>query len=437
MNVPDLKVVVLSDGRISDLDDVAIRALDLTYVGVGETSDNAGIVAFSIREPEEGKGRRETFLLVHNEDKKPLAATLTLSYNDSPLSVEEIEVPAGENRELVFALPELGKGVLRAELDHEDDFDVDNRAWLAVRPKTFIKILLVAEGDSASTYFLKRVFLLDPRVELSVVAPKDFVPKADYDLSVFDGFAPAELPAGSLLFINALPPIDGLAADGVIEKPAVTSKDSGHPLMRFLSPEAVGIQKAIKMVLPPGARSLLSTTGGPLLADVSTGGQRIVVIGFDLSESDWTLHLSFPLFIQNLLAWAPRAGSEEETSVPAGRPLTIMPVLDIDHAAITLPDGTERSLPLDPIRPAYFGDTKRAGTYIVKRGEDSVSYTVNLLDRLESSIIPASALTVGRAEIQAERGRVKQNREFWRSLIVLALVILSFEWWIYSRRAWF
>jgi len=436
LSVPDLRVIVVSDGNIADLDEMSARALELSFVQVGESTNNAGIAAFSIRDPLEGVGERQSFVLVHNEHDEPLNATLTLYLDESTLAVEEVQVPPGESREIVFSHADLGSGVLRAELDHEDDLAVDNTAWLALRPTALVKVLIVAEAESTGAYFLRRVFSLDPRVELSTIDAANYAATDEYDLTIFDNCAPEALAPGTLVFINTIPPLPGIRSDGTIENPPILAKDPDHPMMRFLNPENIGISKALKLTLPDGSRTLISTRGGPLMADVSRGGQQILVIAFDIGESNWPLRLSFPLFVQNLLAWVPRAAMAQEMSVPAGRPLTIMPTPDREYATVTLPDGSTGRVQLDPLRPVFFGGTEAAGSYVVGYGDISEQYAVNLLDKDESAITPAGALTIGRAKIEAERGRIKQTRELWRWFVMLAIVVLAVEWWIYSRRAW-
>ncbi len=457
LSVPDLRLVIITDGNIVDLDEIRTRAFELTVaqtgeesgeeeidtrafelnvVSVGETSDNAGIAAFSVREPLEGQADRQCFVLVHNEHTEPLETTMTLYFDDTMLTVEELRVPPRDDQEVLFALPDLGSGVLRAELDHEDALDVDNVAWLVLRPTPAVNVLVVAEPDSTGAFFLKRVLSLDPRVDLSAISPENYTVTDEYDLTIFDNFAPERLPTGTLLFFNSIPQLDGLKATGTIDNPPVLAKDSAHPMMRFLSPENVGIRKAVKLELPRGSRTLLSTAGGPLIADVSRGGQQILVVAFDIADSNWPLRLSFPLFMQNLLAWVPRSAMARETSVAAGQPLTIMPVPDIDTASVTGPDGAAHSVQLDPLRPTFFGDTEQTGEYVVNKGETTDRFAVNLLDRTESAVTPAETVSIGRAEVETVRGRVKQNKELWRWLVVTALCILMAEWWIYSRRAW-
>ncbi len=436
VTVPDLRMVVLSDGKIGDLHEVGSRAFNVSFLQVGETSDNAGIVAFSVRDPLEGRGERQCLVRVHNDAEEPLETTLSLYLEDQSLAVEEVRVGARETTELLFAIPRLEAGLLRAELDVEDALDVDNRAWLTLRPPATVRVLLVTDVGSTGGFFLKRAFGLDPRVELSEATPATYAPSENFDVYVFDGFAPEVLPPGTLVFFNVLPPLEGLSADGELEAPPILATDSEHPMMRLLNPGSVTVARARKLVLPEGARTLISTRGGALVADVSRGGRQILVVAFDLADSNWPLRLSFPLFIQNLVAWAPKSALSTEATVATGRPLALMPAPDADTATVTRPDGSVASVALDPARPVYYGDTGDAGVYTVRRGAAEERFAVNLLELNESAVTPADSLSIGRSHVAAERGKVRQNRELWRMLVAAALLVLAVEWWIYSRRAW-
>lgn len=456
LTVADLHAVIISDGNISDLGDIGPRVFgqtrqvadqstearsrgyDLSFLQVGENAENVGIVTFSEREPLLGEtGDRQALVTLHNSGSTPQAVTVTLSFNGEPLAVEGIEIAPGQTQEVVFAHGDLGEGILQALLDSDDALEVDDSAWLSLRAATKLRVLLVADPNATGTYFLQRVLTPDPRVELSTVDPANFTDTAGYDLAVFYNHAPETLPQGTLLFINALPPIEGLAAQGTIETPPVVATDAKHPLMRFnLNPGNVGIRSAVRAQLPEGARAVVSTTGAALIADLSRGGQQIAWIGFDLAESDWPLNLSFPLFFQNVLAWAPRSALANESSVDAGRPLTLIAEPEVALAVVARPDGGTDRVPLDPLRPVFYSNTQKTGVYDVQFGARTEQFAVNLADLTESSIKPTDSLAIGRGQFEAQRGNVRQNRELWRLLIAVALVVLAFEWWVFSRRAW-
>ena len=433
----NLRLVLLSDGNLADVAEVGQRAGNVTYVKVGETASNAGIVEFSVRNRDDGSGEQETFVLVHNASTEPLDTTVTVSFNDSPLTVEAVEAPPGESREVILAHADLGTGILRAELDHADALAVDNTAWLALRPDTQIRTLLVSESDSTSGYYLRRALALEPRVALSAVEPAAYAPSAEYDLIIFDEFAPDALPpAGALLFFGVVPELPGLSAVGELENPPVLATDREHPVTRFINPSNVGIQRALQLALPEGARPLVSTRGHALIADVSRGGQQILVVGFSVAASDWPLKLSFPLFLQNVVSWVPGGAAGAEAYLPTGKPLPILPHPEATEAVIRTPANVRATVALNPLRPTYFGATERAGVYEVDKGTETETYALNLLDRAETDVAPAEAIQLGRQTVAAATEPVLETREFWRWFIGGAIAVLALEWWIYSRRAW-
>jgi len=436
-----LKTIILSDGRIEDLDQIGARAFDVTFVRIGQTSANAGIAAFSLRTPPDGQpdAERQCLVLVRNEDSAPLSTTLTLSLDDQSLAVENVQIPPGDSREVLFSLPGAASestGVLRAQLETHDALVTDNTAWLVLEPPVRVTTLLVAEPDSPAAYFLKRALGLNARVELSEVAPAAYTHGMEAGLIIFCGFAPPELPATSALYFAAAPPIPGVALGDEISNPPIIATDAEHPLMRFLNPANVSIAKARALALPPDARSLMSTQGGVLIADVSRDGRRIAVAAFNIEDTNWPLRLSFPLFLQNLTAWALPRGQERNPSIQTGEPLAILAENGAATCDVTGPDDIHESIPLDPTRPAYLARTARAGLYHVAQSAGTRTVAVNLLDATESAITPADTIQIGRSDVQGVGEAARENRELWRWLVAAAVAVLVLEWWLYSRRAW-
>jgi len=435
--VQNLELILISDGKITDIDRIGERIISMTYLQVGKTDDNAGIVQFSARRSEDSEeGERQAFVVVHNESGDTLESTVTLSYDGQALTVEEVKAGPGESADVLFELSHLESGLLMVELDHEDALAIDNAAWLSLRPRIRIKVLVVSDPESYGAFFIKHALVIDPRVDLATITPDNYIDSGEHDLTIFYNWAPPALPEGTMVFFNVVPPVEGVEAAGTLDRPPILNTDRDHPAMRYLSPGAVMIDRALKLRLPPGARTLISTRQWPLAADVSRGGRQILIVAFDIAESNWPLNLSFPLFIQNILSWTPRTAMSGEESSPTGRALAIMPDQTAETAKVTLPGGEEREIELDPLRPVFFSETDSVGPYYIERGDEVMVHAVNLLNFNETSISPVASLKLGRGEVEGQTGRVKRNREMWRWLILAALAFLAVEWWIYSRRAW-
>ena len=81
-----------------------------------------------------------------------------------------------------------------------------------------------------------------------------------------------------------------------------------------------------------------------------------------------------------------------------------------------------------------FGETSRRGAYRVQAGTNEITFAVNLLDSEETAIGPRDELNLGeydRVEANVER---QANMELWRTLIMIGLAVLMFEWWWYHKR---
>lgn len=433
--VRNLEVVLISDGKITNGVRLAALSVPIQYIKIGEAGLNLGIVNFATRSPDEGAAR-QCFVQVYNDDAGAISTTLSLYYGEELLGVDEITVGAGDTAESVFELPALEDGMLRAQIDLRDMLEADNRAWLALRQDAYIDVLVTGAADSVGLSMLRRVFSLDPRVRLSSATPENYAGVTDaFDLYLFEGWTPPTLPAGALVFLNAAPALPGLTASGELERPAIMAVERDHPVMRFTNPSAVNIARAMKVSLPEGARTLVSSEGGPLIADISQVQQPMLLIAFDIGDSNWPLHLSFPLFMQNLLGWVPSVAGAAPPSLETGSPIELLSLPEVQAADVLPPNGMRESVPLDPLRPVYFARTTVAGAYTVTRGEKVDHYAVNLLSREESALSPAETLELGGLKIAAAEGPVTFNKELWRWLLLAGLAVLALEWWIYTRRA--
>jgi hypothetical protein len=86
-----------------------------------------------------------------------------------------------------------------------------------------------------------------------------------------------------------------------------------------------------------------------------------------------------------------------------------------------------------------FSDTRELGPYDVFEGDKLAQrFTVNLFDSLESDIRPReeNTIRIGYVDVQGETSFEPARFETWKVLLVLALGVLLFEWYIYNRRVY-
>jgi hypothetical protein len=62
--------------------------------------------------------------------------------------------------------------------------------------------------------------------------------------------------------------------------------------------------------------------------------------------------------------------------------------------------------------------------------------TPTAYDTRESDLIPAEKLELGNEEVQAKAGKQAARQELWKWLLLGAIGVLIFEWYIYNRRVY-
>jgi hypothetical protein len=166
-------------------------------------------------------------------------------------------------------------------------------------------------------------------------------------------------------------------------------------------------------------------------------GHRIVYLGWDLRQSDFPLRVSFPIFIANCLDWLSGYRQRAQAmNIRTGQPVRIPVPSGLTTVTLHTPDGTTRDISvtgdqttIDPL--------SRVGIYRVTAAGLDFRFAVNLLDARESRSMPQDRLLLegqGGTVATSTPGPVRTEREYWRVLLLLALVLLCLEWWIFHRR---
>jgi Ca-activated chloride channel family protein len=429
--LPDTTVAVISDGAFTVPDTSDFHA-PIRFIRVGERGDNLGITAAATRRTASGS---ELFIRTQNFAPVERKALLSIFDGDTLLEARALTIAAGGEAGTTIALPNA-VGLLRAQIDSQDDLALDNTAWVRPGGEQGRILLTVAAPNT----FLARGLALQPNLTVEQAQGNGTAPTSggDYDLYVFDGVAPPAGLRGPILLINP-PPDNGIVpVTGTLDRPALTGQQRDDPILRGVDVSRVQIAEARAVTRPEWARGLVESNGQPLLLAGETNGQRIAILTFALGRSDLPLTLAYPVLLANLVAWlAPSAGSGLPPSVRPGEVVSFTPRAGVDSVAITDPSGRERRLV--PSRGVVlFGNTDMPGPYTVREfaGDREIRrgvLTVNLLSSEESALAPQTPQFSGTAANAGATADARSPREFWRPALITALVILAVEWWIYYR----
>lgn len=539
-------VHLFSDGRYAKLSEAALAQLssrqagnfalgnlNLRYHMAGKLekdandnykrgdSNNLGIVGLNIlkQRPKEGAKREDTqqmlaYVRVANFRAQKASVKLKLDvYVDGTLThpmhrtielkprsyvagneekgIEEKDEPGeNERKQGEFQLPPLDPRrniTLYASLEKaNDDFALDDQAWLAIGTTRKAKVLIVGRYNRAlDAFFDKDVLAKVATVEwmspadLKTDKYKKRARSGDVDLVIFDRCAPdeeADMPLANTFFIDRPPP-PWERGKTVLKHPRMMPSKRQHPLLRYLTtiwdvrteeafvfdtvknlrPEAAkefelqeGESK--KRTLPSVTRLVETSNQVPLLFTLPRGPFTDLVMAFPLINDDgdvvsnWPLETSFPLFFRNVLYTLGNVDdSVRAISVQPGEPVMLRPEAGFDRIKITTPPPNKKDIDLarGERSEVVFAGTNDVGVYRYqarskdKEADSSTqpmrSFAVNLLDTNESNIEPRAAINIG-SERYATGEEKRQTREVWKWILLLALSLLLTEWFIYHRR---
>jgi len=429
-NRPDSQIYLLSDGAVRGLQDVQSGQAQLHFVRIGKRCDNLGITALDVRKSFTSEYDYQIFVAVRNFAAGPKKCTLELYRDDNLVDAREITIPPGGVHPEVFSNFGPASGLLTAKIDAKDDLDVDNAAYVYLHPRREISILLVTEGN----LFLEKVLGTDSRVRLSKVSPGGYRGQSGYDIVIFDGHSPRKVGPGNLIFINTSAPEAPAEVAGEVQHPTILDVSRTHPLTRFADFSSVRLARALVAKSAPWSQTVAEIGEGPLVVAGEKRGRRSIFIGFDLLQSDLPLRVAFPIFFTNCVRWlTSRPRDRENVQVQTGHPFVFEVPPGVQQVTIADPAGKKSAISVRE-NPAAFSNTEHAGVYTISGKDYRLIFVANLLNSSESNTKPADRLLFAGKKIAATLAGNPVHKEIWRWLLLAAVAILAFEWYVYHRR---
>jgi Ca-activated chloride channel family protein len=368
-----------------------------------------------------------------------------------------------------------------------DFLAIDDVAWAIVPPDRTRYILLVGPGTS---YIVNALTLL-PNVEVYGTTAEGYAataadPKfAAYDLVVFDGFLPPELPNKAILAFA--PPQSSPLGDvvGPLAEVSLGQLPLNEPLLRGVDLSRLHIAgdndqfHTREMALPTWARTIIPAADSPLLYSGLRDGLPTAVFAFDLHNSDLGLQVAWPILVTNLAGELLGTGPTAREPLSPADPIELPLTTGSTGARITLPDGTVEELapgatgassvtfvntrqlgvyraeivqpasasssagasptPSPTVAPSASGSpgpTDSGGLPIEATPDEPLLFAVDLFAADESNIAPGDGARL--AALGTDQGAPVEaagvaRDEFWPLLVALALTFLAAEWMVYER----
>ncbi|MCA9274964.1 MAG: BatA and WFA domain-containing protein [Phycisphaerales bacterium] len=475
-----------SDGRIPDIQSVRADQVEgqfaFEYHAMGTpTSNNIGLVALRSERDYDDPTKLSIFVGVQSTDTIERSVDAELIIDGITRSVRQIDLPAATIDDttgqkttatggVVFELVEPNAVLARVRLDtngnENPEADVlltDNEGALIVPPAKQAAVALVSSGN----LFVQSAISGFPLSKFEIMSPSEYEAKRDrgdmavFDVVVLDSYLPraneqgVRLEPGRYLILGkVLTGPMGVADNGVGPGGAIIDWRRTHPVLRDLTLDALLMAETPKIEIPKGSGvvSLAETAQGPAIFETSDTDVRAIVVPFDIARTNWPFDVSFVVFLASAVDYLGTGSvvtvDESARLIQPGSVLADRLPSDATGVRVQLPDGS-RSPEIIPSADGriVYGPIEQTGLYtlrwqgtpgpndIVRENDVQRVFAANLLNPAESDVSTASTVSLANTVVSTESStQRKRIMDWWPWLLMGALAILMFEWWVYNKK---
>jgi hypothetical protein len=429
-------VVIVSDGGLPDSGLPSLPG-EVRYIPIGQADDNLAISALALRA---SNGVPQLFAEVTNYSGTDRKVLLSLYLENDLFDARQLDIPAHSQKSISLEDLPVATAVYKAHISAPQDealdsLPLDDTAFAVYQSSAARRALLVSNGNLFLEQLLASLPGIQPFRALPAADGTLQIPNEPFDLYIFDGVLPAELPKANLLLID--PPTNPFFTVGETVKEIKNIQVNDHSLTRYVDWKTVHVLQANKATMPNWMNVLIESDSTPLVAAGETNGQRIAALTFDLRESDLPLQVAYPILFSNLINYlAPPSAFDSSQSLSAGETLTLVPPTDAEQIVIASPSNKAYTLAAGQ---TLFSETNELGYYAVnfisKDTTKAEYFAVNLFDPAESDLSPQEKLHIGSASITPAVSQQVGLQELWKWLAGFALLVLMIEWQVFHRKS--
>ena len=427
------RIYFLTDGAFDP--DVDPGSPQVVFRVVGGPARNVAITRFDFRQELARDDRFQVLMTVRNYTDAPVVVPASVSLDGRVLFRRSLELAARDEQTLVLPFAGRAFGQAIGRIDVDDDLAADNQAFAALNADDPLRVLLFTRDN----FYLESVLEALPNLEL---VKRDWSPAEDiarlarsHDVVVFDGVAAPRLPPGNFLLVNTVAPGLPFFDAGRVAQQDIPGRGASA-LMRDVDLTAVRIDEARRVVINdpgPGLQRLFWSKDSDLALALLDDDLKLVYLGFDLARSNFPLQAAFPLFFSQSLAWLrPRGDGFVSTHIAAGSTYSIQVPASEKGVIMRMPSGNTETLAVKG-GSVLFDATADAGIYRYTIGEAARYFAVTLTDARESDVNSRWAPVERREEIRPANNGAQALVPLWPHLLVLALMLLALEWFVWTR----
>ncbi len=358
------------------------------------------------------------------------------------VDVKEIECRGGEKANVYWDNLPRDASSIEVRLLDKDALAADDQGWIVIENEKENKVLLVTQRN----VFLEKALKLRRDISLLKTTAEQAAGMKGYSLYIFDGVVPDELPTdGSIWLINPDGSVSGMEAGSVLTDPGTLQAAEGQEdgdFFQYMDLSNIHIAQYRTLKGNDSLEPIASIAGYPVMLAGQMDKQRMLVLGFDIHDSDLPLLKEFPIFVQNILNWSIPPLVDRDIQILSGQRVEIHPLPQAEKIIVRTPGGQKLEL-APPFPVPSFNQTHETGIYGVEQHITTSSGTKEVVPGYFTVHLPVE--TESNIQIQEEgvqihgknRGETADQpfltKEIWRLMVIMALVVIMVEWGVYHR----
>jgi hypothetical protein len=425
---------LITDGAGQDLSGLVKSHPKIRPIIISGGEHNVGITKFEFRQHIDRSDHYEFMLEIKNFDLSALECPIRLSIDRVVLFEKAISFEAQEKQVLIVPYSGLINGIARATLEIDDDFTVDNQAYLSLNAAKEIWVLLVSKGN----HFLEKLLAAYPNFRVNSV--KEIIPTswpeqtARHDIVIIDRMDFPETARGNFLLIDSYSPSIPLVKTGRVRLPEILTWNRKSPLMADVDLSGLIVEESAQLQTDRQLQPVIDSARTGLMYAFEENGLRAVLLGFDFTRSDLPLKVAFPVMMSNIFNWLnPHKLEFSILQTPAGEAFDIYfnPQTDIIYTRAPFEKWDKHPVKMNPFK---YENTGRVGIYTVAENGKERYFTVNLADESESDINSVSLeRRPDQTELPSGSEEFAAQQPLWMLFIIMGCALLMIEWYSWLK----
>ncbi|OZU90183.1 hypothetical protein CIL03_03300 [Virgibacillus indicus] len=389
---------------------------------IGTSSNNLSIHTFGVAEQE---GSVNGILTVSNEMDEEQQISIKIENEGEELAnIEESVEPGKQIQIQIRNLPI--KPYYKAIISNKDHYRADNSGIAFLDEDKQPPIYLAGEVNSFISKALSHL-----STDIIQVEETSDISRDENGIYILGNVSSENWPDGPKLILSPTTggPFSVKEEQMLQAGLEAVNEDS---LLQFVDIDEVYIQQSYPFDSLE-LQSIVTSAEIPIISKGYYEGNPFVLLGFDIEETDWPMHSSFPIFLYNVINYLTAQQQLLGYLHPNERK-------EISHStgvisSVILNEKNEKISELN-VNDSFLNAPKSPGLYKVqeetKFGKKERLFAVTV-DEEEKNISTSKSFTIDIDNDQASGVKAENPNEIWKFFAIAALLFLLLEWEVYRR----